>query len=165
MRKVLQMMKKSIQKIFQLIDIAGEMNDLYIYDVEFKSSLLKIYINNKTDSINLQTCEKFMKSLIFLFQSEGIESIDCEVSSPGLERNLRKDWHYISAVGKTVKIYTKKPVICYDKKSEKEKQTTILYGQLCDYKDNTINVKDGFLNWTIPLNIIKKAHTVFKNTK
>ena len=158
-------MRNSRQKILQLINVAGEMNNLCIYDVEFKSSFLKIYINNKIDSIDLSICEKFMKSLLFLFESEGLENIECEVSSPGLERQLKKDWHFLSAVGRAVKIYTSEPVVCYDERSEKKYQTTILHGQLCNYKDDTVSLNDGFLNWTIPLSIIKRAHTVFKDPK
>ena len=158
-------MKKHSQKIPQLIDLAGKMNNLLIYDVEFKSSVLKIYITNKADSVDLNICEKFMKSLLFLFESEGMENIECEVSSPGLERKLKKDWHFTSAIGKKVQVYTNQPVVCHDEKSERKIQTTLLKGQLCDYKDNTISLNDGFLNWTIPTNIIKKAHIVFEGTK
>ena len=158
-------MQKYNQKISQLINIAGKMNHLCIYDVEFKPPILKIYIDNETHSIDLSVCEKFMRSLLFLFQSEGIKDLQCEVSSPGLERSLKKDWHFLSAIGKTIKIYTNKPVSCYDKKSEKKRQTTILNGQLCKYEDNVIKINDGFLDWIVPLNIVKKAHTVFKDKK
>ncbi len=158
-------MKKYSQKILQLIDLAGKMNNLLIYDVEFKPHILKIYITNKTDSVDLSVCEKFMKSLLFLFESEGMENIECEVSSPGLERKLKKDWHFMSAVGKEVQVHTSQPVVCYDEKSERKVQTTVLKGQLCSCRDNIVSLNDGFLNWTIPMNVIKKAHVVFEGTK
>lgn len=149
------------EKIFQLINTAGKMNNLQIYDIEFNSNLLRVYINRETNPVDLNLCGKFMKSLLFLFESEGVTNMECEVSSPGLERFLKKDWHFVSAIGETVKIHTSQPVICYDKKIAKKRKKTILYGQLCKFENNMISVNDGFLNWTIPINIITKARTVF----
>ena len=154
-------MKQSNQKILHIINIAGKMNNLCIYDVEFKASLLRVYVDNEAGSVDLNICEKFMKTLLFLFESEGIKNKKCEVSSPGLERNLKKEWHFQAAIGKMVKIYTNQPVFCYDKNLEVEKKTTILNGQLFKFKNNQISINDGISNWIIPLNIIKKAHTVF----
>ena len=155
--------KRRIQTILQLINTAAEMNNSSIYDVEFHPSLVRVYIDNGTDGVNLNLCEKFMKNLLFLFQSEGMDDMECEVSSPGLERKLRKDWHFKAAVGKTVKVQTSQPIFCYDEKSGKERQTKILTGQLHKYQNQSIDINDGVLEWTIPLNIITKASVVFGN--
>ncbi len=148
-------------KLNQMINTAGKMNKVRIYDIEFKANLLRVYIASEKNPVDLNLCGKFMESLLFLLESEGMKNIKCEVSSPGLERFLKKDWHFLSAVGETVKIHTSQPVTCYDKKSEKKRQKTILYGKLCKFENNIISVNDGFLNWTIPVNIITKARTVF----
>lgn len=156
-------MRKYSQKISQLINVAGKINNFCIYDVEFKPPFLRVYIDNETNSVDLNACEKFIRSLMFLFQSEGIKNMECEVSSPGLERKLKKDWHFLSSIGKIVRIQTSQPVFCYDKKLEKKRQKTILSGQLLKYEDNAIRINDGFLDWIIPLDIITKAHVVFKD--
>jgi len=158
-------MKQSNQEILRIINTAGKMNNLCIYDVEFRTSLLRVYIDNETGHVDLKICEKFMKTLLFLFEAEGIKNKKCEVSSPGLERNLKKEWHFQAAIGKMVKIYTKQPVFCYDDNLEVEKKKTILNGQLIKFKNNQIRINDGISNWIIPLNIIKKAHTVFVEEK
>ena len=153
------------QKIIQLVSTAGKMNNICIYDVEFNPSLVRVYIESVEKHVDLHLCEKFMKALLFLFHSEKIEDMECEISSPGLERQLKKDWHFLTAVGKIVKIHTNQPVFCYDKKREKKRQATTLKGQLYKCKDNIINVNDGLLDWTVPLEVITKANIIFEDKK
>ncbi|MDE0119033.1 MAG: hypothetical protein OXM55_03380 [Bdellovibrionales bacterium] len=150
------------KKVLQLVNTAGKMHYLRIYDVEFNSSLVRVYIDNVEKGIDLNLCEKLMKSLLFLFRANNMEDVECEVSSPGLERSLKKDWHFFTALGQTIKVRTSKPVFCYDKKQERKRQATLLSGQLYQCKDNVISVRDGLLDWTIPLNVVIKANIVFK---
>ena len=152
---------KKKSKILQLIDTVGKIKKICIYDVEFQSSVARVYIDNETHSIDLNVCEDFMKTLLFLFQSEGVDDVECEVSSPGLERKLKKDWHFQAAIGKKVRICTKEPVFCYDKELGKEREKTILNGRMYKYQDNVVSVDDGALEWTVPLDIIKKANVLF----
>lgn len=155
--------KTKMQTILQLIDTAAKMNHSCVYDVEFHPSLVRVYIDSDTNGVSLDLCEKFMKNLLFLFQSEGMEDIECEVSSPGLERKLKKDWHFEAAVGKTVKVQTSQTIFCYDEKSGTKRQTKMLTGQLHKYQDQTLDISDGFLEWTVPLSIITKANVVFED--
>ncbi len=152
---------KRKKKLSTLISTAGRINNVRIYDVEFKAPFLKIYIDKPGLPVDLKTCEKFMKSLLFLLRSENMPEGECEVSTPGLERKLKNSRHFATAVGERVKIYTRRPVFSYDKKAEKQKQTTILSGQLEKYQEGVISVKDRAVDWKVPLNIITKAHVVF----
>ena len=93
------------QKITQLINTAGKMNNICIYDVEFKSSLVRVYIDNVEKHVDLHICEKFMKTLLFLLRSEKMEDVECEISSPGVERQLKKDWHFLTAGWKNGKSF------------------------------------------------------------
>ena len=148
------------QKMLRLIGTAAKMHDLKIYDVEFNTKILKIFIEHKTSlPVDLDACEKFMKSTLFLFESENIKDIDCEVSSPGLERKLRQEKHFESAVGKKVRIYTKGFIFS----DNQQKKATVLNGHLQKYKNKILQLNDGKLDWTIPVNSIKKAHAVFEN--
>ena len=110
-------MSQNQQKILELIKTAGKMHKALIYDVEFKP--LKVYIDKaEGEAANINLCEQVLVSLLFLLRSEGLEDIDCEVSTPGLERKLKKDWHFRSALGKKIKIYTKEPIFWYKDNSE-----------------------------------------------
>ena len=146
-------------KITELINMTAQTHNLRVYDVEFPSpSFVKIYI----DGPALHLCEKFIKSFLFLIRAQGWHDMDCEVSTPGLQRKLKKDWHFADSVGKIIKIHTARPVLSHDKKTKKTRQAVTLTGLLQECKNNTIHIKDGPRDWTVPLNIIKKANRVFE---
>ena len=157
---------KKNKHITGLINTAGKINRVQIYDVEFKFPLLRVYIDREDQGVDLDVCEKFMKSLLFLLQSENkTAGLECEVSTPGLERKLKKDRHFLKAIGETVKVYTRRPVASYDTKTEKRNPVTVFSGQLDKYRNNIIHVKNGAVRWEAPLSIITKAHIVFKEKK
>ncbi len=158
------MSSKRAQKAMELIQTAGKMSNTDIYDVEISPSLLKVFIDRQS-KLDLKTCERFMRSLLFLLQSEGMDNWECEVSTPGLERALKKDWHFRSAVGQTIKVHTSQPVLRQSKKSKKSRQSSVLTGQLCKYQGQTLLLKDGGSKVIVPLNIITKAHILFEIPK
>lgn len=71
-----------------------------------------------------------------------------EVSSPGIERDLKKDKHYKLSVGELVKITTN------DNFNHK--------GKLVDFKDGTITLQTKHETLDIDLKDIKKAKTYFQ---
>lgn len=149
------------KKILQFIDQVSNTNKVLIYDVEFTTTLVRIYIENKKLGVNLKICEAFMKSLISILSHNGIEGVEFEVSSPGLERPLKKDWHFKEAVGENIKIHTNQPIFCTTQSTQKDKQKTILTGLLQNYTPESICIKQDDLEWSVPINIIKKAQIIF----
>ena len=101
---------KKEKKLIELVETAGKMHQVRIYDVLSSASFLKVYIDNDPP-VDLKTCEKFMKSLLFLLESEGLNNRECEVSTPGLERPLKKDWHFRSAIGRVIRVTTRQPFL------------------------------------------------------
>lgn len=80
-----------------------------LYDVEYskegKSYFLRIFID-KTDGIDLNDCEKVNNAINnILDEADYIkEQYFLEVSSPGIERILRKDKHLEQNIGKEIEI-------------------------------------------------------------
>lgn len=107
-----------------------------LYDVEYvkegKDYFLRIYIDKKT-GIDLNDCEKVSNEINDMLDESNIvkEQYFLEVSSPGIERILRKDEHLKANIGKKVEIKLFKPV-------EKQKQ---FIGKLEDFTDDTIKIK------------------------
>lgn len=107
-----------------------------LYDVEYvkegKDYFLRIYIDKKT-GIDLNDCEKVSNEINDMLDESNIvkEQYFLEVSSPGIERILRKDEHLKANIGKKVEIKLFKPV-------EKQKQ---FIGELEDFTDDTIKIK------------------------
>ena len=81
------------KKVFQLAKESARIHDLQIYDIEFKSSFVRVYLDKEKGVADLNACSKVMKSFLFLLESEGLGNIQCEVSSPGGLRPLQKGRH------------------------------------------------------------------------
>lgn len=104
-----------IERVKQLIEpIAGERN-YCIVDITYKSEggkpALRI-IADKEGGITMGECAALNNKLRELLDKEnGInEEYLLEVSSPGLDRKLKKDTDFVWAVGKKVKITTYMPI-------------------------------------------------------
>lgn len=129
-----------------LANIENKVNDLLkskinslgydLYDVEYvkegKDFFLRIYIDKET-GIDLNDCEKVSNEInVILDEADLIkDQYFLEVSSPGIERVLRKDEHLKSNVGKTIEIKLFKPI-------ENQKQ---YIGELVGFNDEFIDVK------------------------
>jgi ribosome maturation factor RimP len=81
---------------------------LLIWDIEFvkegSTYFLRFYID-KEGSVDIDDCEAFSRAVEKeIDKADPIEQSYClEVSSPGIERELKRDWHFKKYIGKTVK--------------------------------------------------------------
>lgn len=108
-----------------------------LYDVEYvkegKDYFLRIYIDSD-NGIDLNDCEKVSNSLTEILDREDYikEQYFLEVSSPGVERILRKDKHLESNIGKQIQIKLFKPL-------DGKKQ---FKGILKEFDNNNITILD-----------------------
>ena len=108
-------MAKIEEKVEALIE--GNITNLgyNLYDVEYvkegKDYFLKVYIDNPK-GITLEDCELVSNNITELLDKEDYikEQYFLEVSSPGIERILRKDIHLKDNIGEKVQIKLFKPV-------------------------------------------------------
>lgn len=106
-----------------------------LYDVEYakegKNYFLRVFID-KEDGIDLNDCEKVNDGIMDLLDEADYikEQYFLEVSSPGIERNLRKDKHLDGAMGESIEVNLFKPM---DKKK-------CLEGVLTGYDEDTITM-------------------------
>lgn len=104
-----------------------------LYDVQYakegKDYFLRIFID-KEDGIDLNDCEKVSNEINPLLDEKDFikEMYFLEVSSPGIERVLRKDEHLKDAIGKEIEVKLFKPI-------EKQKE---FVGILEDYNEEKI---------------------------
>lgn len=129
-----------------MANIENKVNDLLkskinslgydLYDVEYakvgKDYFLRIYID-KENGIDLNDCEKVSNEINSILDEADIikEQYFLEVSSPGIERILRKDEHLSANIGKTIEVKLFKPI-------EKQKQ---YIGELLGFNDDKIEIK------------------------
>ena len=106
-----------------------------LYDVEYtkegKEYFLRIYIDSKV-GISLEDCEKVSNSINDKLDSADYikEQYFLEVSSPGVERILRKDKHLEEGINSKIEIKLFKPI----------NTTKELIGILKGYTKDTITV-------------------------
>lgn len=138
-------------QIQQLIESLG----FVLYDIlalkENENQILRICITKpnpqEAHNITLEDCQEVSLALSPLLDVEMPDSKKyfLEVSSPGIERTLKTQMHYQSAIGELVKVRT------IDKKEFK--------GKLLQVNENALVLEN---HPSIPIDSIKKAQTYFE---
>lgn len=101
--RVEELVKPKVQELgYELYDVQ--------YSKEGKDYFLRIFIDNK-EGIDLNDCEKVNNGINDLLDEADYikEQYFLEVSSPGIERMLRKDKHLEESIGKEIEIKLFKP--------------------------------------------------------
>lgn len=109
--KVEKLLKDKIEKIgYELYDVE--------YAKEGKNYFLRIFIDSEKKSIDLNDCEKVNNEITDILDEEDVikEQYFLEVSSPGIERILRKERHLEKNIGQEVEVRLFKK----DEKGKKE---------------------------------------------
>jgi len=107
-------MQKIEDKVFDLINEPIQSLNLSIYDIEYVKEgsgwFLRIYID-KDGTIDINDCENVSRLIDpMLDEADIIKSAYClEVSSPGIERNLRKPEHFEKYIDSEVEVALFKP--------------------------------------------------------
>ncbi|MCI8383539.1 MAG: ribosome maturation factor RimP [Clostridia bacterium] len=124
------------ERVEKLLEPTIEKIGYDLYDVEYakegKNYFLRIFID-KPEGIDLEDCEKVNNAINDLLdQADYIkEQYFLEVSSPGIERVLKKDKHLKQNKGKEVQI----KLFQKDQNNKKE-----YVGELIDFKEETITI-------------------------
>ncbi len=74
-----------------------------------KGKLIRVFID-KPDGINLDDCAKVSNHLSRVLPVEGIDYERLEISSPGLDRALKKEQDFVKYAGHKARIKTRMPV-------------------------------------------------------
>ena len=89
--------------------------ELRVYDVVFVKEagdkVLRAFIDKKDGYVSIDECEEVSRWLSDELDKADLieEAYVLEVSSPGIERQIKYDWHFDESIGKkvTVKLYKK----------------------------------------------------------
>ncbi len=139
--------------------VTKPINDLgyELYDVEYakegKDYFLRIFID-KPEGIDLNDCEKVNDAINDLLDEADYikEQYFLEVSSPGIERILRKNKHFDDNIGKQVRVKLFKAM---DKKKE-------LTGILKEFNNDLLTIEDGAEQIKIDRKNISQVKTIYE---
>ena len=145
------------EKVEKLVEPIIEKIGYELYDVEYakegKNYFLRIFIDNKK-GIDLNDCEKVNDAITDILDEENYikEQYFLEVSSPGIERVLRKDKHLEQNIGEqiNVKLFKK------DENGQKE-----YFGQLKEFDDFKIVIVQDENEIKIERKNISQIKTVY----
>lgn len=149
-------MKNIEEKVQELLEPIIKNLDYDLYDIEYtkdgKDFFLKIYIDNNK-GISLEDCEKVSNAINDILDKEDFikEQYFLEVSSPGIERILKKDKHLEKNIGVEV-------IIKFFKQYKNKKQ---LEGKLEKFDKNYIYIKTKEQVLTLDRKNIAQIKTVY----
>ena len=105
----------TVQAVSALAQPIAEQLGLSVWDVRFEKEgagwYLRIFID-KDGGVSIDDCVDFTHAINEpLDEADLIEPAYClEVSSPGIERELRRDEHFSACIGQKIKLKTIRPV-------------------------------------------------------
>lgn len=127
------------EKVEELVKPTIEKMGYDLYDVEYvkegKNYFLRVMIDQRQKTIDLDDCEKVSNEINDLLDEADYikDQYFLEVSSPGIERILRKDKHLEQNIGKEIQI----KLFQKDERGKKEQQ-----GILQGFEEETLEIED-----------------------
>ena len=149
--------KNVAETVWQGIQPVADELGLTIWDVEFVKEgarrILRVTIDHE-DGITIEDCERMHRAIDpVLDEIDPIDTAyDLEVSSPGIERELRIDAHIDACIGEQVEVRFFVP---YEGKKSLE---AVLLGR--DGADILLEIEGA--ECRVARNLIAKLHTIFK---
>jgi len=128
-----------IDALEALLAPVAESQGCELYDIEYvkkgRDRILRLYID-KEDGINIEDCERVSREAEAVLDEHDPISGEyrLQVSSPGVERKLRKPEHYTRFIGHKIEIRLFAP---HSPETGRKKFT----GKLSDFKNNEITIK------------------------
>ncbi len=96
-------LENSIEKILSEMEIE-------LYDMEYRKEngeqYLRIYIDRDTENVDLQLCSEATRAIKELIDEDTVFYDYLEVSSPGLDRVLKKDKHFARFINQRIRVKT-----------------------------------------------------------
>jgi ribosome maturation factor RimP len=135
--------------------VADELG-LYIWDVEFAKRGPDNYLTVTIDSdegIDIEDCERMHRAIDPLLDEADLidKAYMLEVSSPGIERDLKKDEHYEWAIGETLELKLYAPL----------NGTKTVKGELVSFDNTALTVSVKGTETAVERKNVSKAKTVF----
>lgn len=158
-----------VDQIQVIADEVAHRFGLRIYDIEFGNGptgkVLRISIDHPERGVGIEDCSNVSRGV-----SEALDANEemipgnyaLEVSSPGLERHLKKPWHFEAAVGKKVKLKARKSFADFGLQAEALKGGRQLKEELKQADASGALFELGGESLRLPYDQIEKAQIVFE---
>ncbi len=149
-------MKKNITQICEeLAEPVAEKLGYVIWDTEYVKEggrYILRYTIDRDGGVGIDDCERFHREIDpLLDEADPIEeSYTLEVSSPGIERELKYEWHYECCTGDTVEVHLYKPY----------EGSKLYIGELLPLDEN-VNIEADGKKYSFPRSSVSKVNIYF----
>ena len=150
------MTKNHIDAITELTEPIIASEGLELIDVEYQKEsrgwVLRFYVDTE-GGVTINHCSRLSQQIGDVLEVKDIipHGYVLEVSSPGLNRILKREKDFIGSIGKTVKVKTFEPI----------EQRKNFQGTLLDCSQERVTLKIDSQDVIIPLSLISKAQSVY----
>jgi ribosome maturation factor RimP len=150
LQKMVEQLQKALEALLE--ELGYELYELKYIQQKSKKTL-RVFIDHPQRPISIKDCEEVSRHIGPLIDEQELlkGSYYLEVSSPGVERELRNERDFKRFVGETVKIITKEPV----------EKRTVFIGKLTDFdlenKELEVLERDSNRLFKIKYANVKKA--------
>lgn len=144
-----------VQAVTELVEPVVREEDLDLVDIEYKKEgqgwYLRIYIDKK-GGVTVDDCQKVSRRIEDMIEIDEIvnSAYMLEVSSPGLDRPLKKEKDFLRSLGKKVRVTTYSPI---------NNQRNFV-GTIKDFSNETLYLEINEAPMAIPFTAIANAKYV-----
>ncbi|MGZ3690793.1 MAG: ribosome maturation factor RimP [Pseudobdellovibrio sp.] len=162
-------MESWLEKVEKIAQEVAQREGCFLYDLEHTGSgrgrILRIYID-KENGVGIEDCSNVSKGMNLLLDVENVvpgEMYNLEVSTPGLDRHLKKLWHFEKAVGKKVFVQLSKSLQSLNATEDKGMLSMKKFEDVLEKvegEDLYFNIRKQTIK--IPFSAVEKAKLVFE---
>lgn len=160
-----------LNKVEQLAEQAAKSESCILYDLEFSGTgqgrTLRVFID-KEAGVGIDDCSNVSKSLNDLLDTQDVipgGAYNLEVSTPGIDRVLRRDWHFDKVVDKKIWVKVQNAFENYGVTHSKWAKAKQIEHRLDATENGNLIFKTKEEVIRIPINAVEKAKVVFEMTK
>lgn len=161
-----------MEKVEKMATEVAEREGCLLYDIHFtgsgKGRTLQVFVDKADGNPGIEDCSNVSKGLNLLLDVEDVipgGAYHLEVSTPGLDRLLKKQWHFEKAVGKKVLIKTSKALESVGVTDKRWKAAKTVEEVLSGADSEGIEFKVKDVEFKIPYHLIERAKIVFEYNK
>ena len=160
-----------LNHVEQLAEQAAQNESCVLYDLEFSGTgqgrTLRVFID-KDSGIGIDDCSNVSKSLNELLDSKDVipgGAYNLEVSTPGIDRILRRDWHFDKVIGKKIWVKAQNAFESFGVTHTKWAKAKQIEHTLDAVEEGKLIFKTKEEVIRIPKNAVEKAKVVFEMTR
>jgi ribosome maturation factor RimP len=143
-----------------------EQSGYTIYDVEFVGRTLRVSIERPDGTVSIDDCVETSRMINPLLDVEDVipgGRYELEVSSPGLDRPLRRPEHFTRTIGEKIHVTTREPMSIWNGADAFFDKRKNVRGILVEFDGSTLKLKEeGGHDVVIPLDAVTRAYVDFE---